>query len=58
MIEVIIKCSDDIRGSRNVYGEPLQEIVRCKDCDLKQVCKVSQHLGLDGYCSKGERKGE
>ena len=32
MIEIIIKCSDDVRGSRNIHGEPTEEIVRCKDC--------------------------
>ena len=37
MIEVIIKCSDDVRGSKNIYGEPLQEIVRCKDCEYKRL---------------------
>ena len=37
MIEIIIKCSDDVRGSKNIYGEPLQEIVRCKDCDNRHT---------------------
>ena len=31
-MEIIVKCSDDLRGSKNVFGEPIQEIVRCKDC--------------------------
>lgn len=31
-MEVIIKCSDDCRGSKNIYGEPTEELIRCKDC--------------------------
>lgn len=31
-MEVIIKCSDDCRGGKNIYGEPIVEIVRCQDC--------------------------
>ena len=32
------------------------EIIRCKDCVLNQVCRFGQYLGLDGYCSRGERQ--
>ena len=32
------------------------EIVRCKDCFLHGVCHFEQYLGLDGYCSKAERR--
>jgi len=28
-------------------------VVRCKDCEIQQYCKVSQHLGADGFCSNG-----
>jgi hypothetical protein len=31
-MEIIIKCSDDCRGSQNVYGEPIKELVRCGEC--------------------------
>ena len=31
-MEIIIRCSDDCRGSKNIYGEPIKELVRCKDC--------------------------
>lgn len=30
------------------------EVIRCRDCDLLQDCKISQYLGLDGYCSNAE----
>lgn len=32
------------------------EVVRCKDCRWGHLCVFGQHLGLDGFCSKGERK--
>ena len=34
------------------------EIVRCKDCMLRQYCKVAQYLGEDGFCSNGEKREE
>lgn len=34
----------------------LVEVVRCKDCRWGHLCVFGQHLGLDGFCSKGERK--
>ena len=67
-MEVIIKCSDDVRGSKNIYGEPLQEIVRCKDCrwfkqDSSPVgygyCDgrmVGREVDYNDYCSYGERR--
>jgi len=32
------------------------EIIRCKDCLMHGVCRYEQYLGLDGYCSKAERR--
>ena len=32
------------------------EVVRCKDCVSHNFCKFEQYLGLDGFCSYGERK--
>ena len=60
MIEVIIKCSDDVRGSKNIYGELLQEIVRCKDCEYGEVLdeyesgSCSNSTGLIGYITKDD----
>ena len=31
------------------------EIVRCRECRCGIVCVIGQHLGLDGFCSKGEK---
>ena len=32
------------------------EIVRCKECRWGHLCVTGQHLGMDGFCSKGERE--
>lgn len=34
------------------------KIVRCKDCMMRQYCKVAQYLGADGFCSNGEKREE
>ena len=31
-------------------------VVWCKDCDLLQNCKISQYLGLDGFCSNADMR--
>lgn len=33
-------------------------VVRCKDCIFHQSCIHEQHLGLNGFCSYGERGDE
>lgn len=33
-------------------------VIRCKNCIHVQECKNAQHLGLEGYCSYGERDEE
>ena len=70
-MEIIIKCSDDVRGGANIYGESIRELVRCKDCrycqykqfhDLYRCIKPNiEHWMYDAdihYCDFGERKGE
>ena len=42
-MEIIIKCSDDVRGGTNIYGEPIQELVRCRECKYA-------HMTYDGEC--------
>ena len=33
------------------------EVIRCKDCKWKELCqKTLEYKGVDGYCSKGERR--
>ena len=32
------------------------EIIRCKDCLIHGICRLEQWLGLDGYCSRAERR--
>lgn len=31
-------------------------VVRCRECRWGPICMIGQHLGLDGFCSKGERE--
>ena len=41
-----------------IYNQPTVEakpVVHCRDCCFLEVCKTSQWLGLDGYCSRGEK---
>lgn len=33
-----------------------EPVVRCKDCKQLQCCNFTQVLGVDGYCSYGERR--
>lgn len=32
------------------------EVVRCRDCMVLQWCRFARGLGLDGFCSQGERR--
>ena len=59
MMEIIIKCSDDCRGNKKINGEPIEEIVRCKDCEWidAECCPISEFKDDDDYCSWGKRKG-
>ena len=43
---------------RNKVENMPEAVVRCKDCDLLQDCKISQYLGLEGYCSNADMRGE
>lgn len=62
--EVIIKCSDECRGGKDIYGEPITEVVRCKDCRLAQddtthlYCSYFGHKVYedDFFCAYGERR--
>ena len=62
----LFECSDEDLYARGtiedaIYDGKLKsvdavEVVRCKDCRWGHLCVFGQHLGLDGFCSKGERK--
>ena len=34
------------------------EVIRCRDCEREQTCRLAQRLGEDGYCSESERKND
>ena len=38
------------------HVKKVQELVRCRECRFGHLCIIGQHLGLDGFCSKGERE--
>ena len=40
----------------NGEGVITGDLVRCKECRWGHLCVIGQHLGLDGFCSKGERE--
>ena len=36
----------------------VRHVVLCRDCMMRQYCKVAQYLGEDGFCSNGEKMEE
>lgn len=44
----------DENGNGIITGD----LVRCRECRLRPICRIGQHLGLDGFCSKGEREAQ
>lgn len=34
------------------------EVVRCKTCQHQKTCEHSRRLGINGYCSDGERRSD
>ena len=38
------------------HAEKVQDLVRCRECRWGHLCVMGQHLGLDGFCSKGEQE--
>ena len=49
-------CGHAIHVKRTDSEQDVVEVVRCKDCLIHGVCRFEQGLGLDGFCSQGERK--
>ena len=41
---------------QNAPAADVREVVLCRDCREQQVCRIAQYLGLDGFCSNGERQ--
>lgn len=42
-------------ASAKIADLPSIDLVRCRECVDRQFCKIAQHLGQDGFCSRGER---
>ena len=51
-IQRCAECGDELEQKLQKRGE----IVRCRECRWGHLCVIGQHLGLDGFCSKGERE--
>ena len=34
------------------------DIIRCKNCEHQKTCKHTRRLGINGYCSEGERRSD
>lgn len=49
------KCEDCGNFNKTMLLIP-HELIKCKDCYLHGTCKYEQYLGLEGYCSRGEKK--
>ena len=39
----------------NIPAADVVQVVRCKDCEIRQYCKVAQYLGAEGFCSNGAK---
>lgn len=49
------ECADMVE---DIPSTDAVEVVRCKDCLIHGLCRFEQGLGLDGFCSQGERKDD
>ena len=50
-----VKCAVVLQNIDDMPTADVVEVVRCKDCTDLQGCKYGPYLGLDGYCSRGEK---
>ena len=48
--------TDEICGVLGSMPSAQTGIIRCKECLMHGVCRFEQGLGLDGFCSKAERR--
>lgn len=65
-MEIIVECSDRMRGATNIYGIPIKEVVRCKDCKYYDVnladgttcfcTRLELFNEYDWFCADGERR--
>ena len=49
---MLYEIADIIEDAPTVEAKP---VVHCRECCFLEVCKTSQWLGIDGYCSRGEK---
>ena len=51
-IAAFIECILTLKNAKTVDAV---EVVRCKNCLMHQVCRFELGLGMDGFCSQGDR---
>lgn len=54
-MEALMYPEDVVSAINNLPSADVVPVVRCKDCAVLQICRFAQGLGLNGYCSQGER---
>ena len=42
----------------NAPTEDVAKVVRCKDCEAYDEYTFCEHMGMNGFCSYGERKSK
>lgn len=47
---------NDLQYPQSEKKRELVEVVRCKNCRIHGLCRFEQMLGLDGFCSHGEKR--
>lgn len=55
--EVIERCVD-VEAVKALPSADAVLVVRCVDCVCHSICLHEQYLGLNGFCSHGERREE
>ena len=65
------KAFEELGGESGIYADAYNDlaedfysipatdvapVVRCKDCKWANLCNLGQRLGLNGFCSEGERR--
>ncbi len=54
MAEIIVKYKDDTNHMKIKGGEYVQDLIRCKDCKIRNQCFRSIAAHDEGFCSNAE----
>ena len=57
--DTVLQYMKDISNKiKSLKPADVAPVVRCRDCDCHGTCTHEQYLGMDGFCSHGERKND